>query len=61
MIRVRAYNNSGSTFPVRVFLIAGALMVSTIAGCGGDRVLEGIPDEERIPERPLRYAGESGA
>ena len=57
MIRVRAYNNSSSISPVRIFLIAGALMVSTIAGCGGDRVLDGNPDEESIPERPLRYAG----
>ena len=57
MSMVRAYNNSSSIFPMRIFLIAGALTVGTIAGCGGDRVLEGIPDEERIPERPLRYAG----
>ncbi|MDE3000268.1 MAG: hypothetical protein OXU79_14435 [Gemmatimonadota bacterium] len=57
MSRVRTYIDSSSIFPVRVLLIAGAVMVGTIAGCGGDRVLEGILDEERIPERPLRYAG----
>ncbi len=57
MSRVRTYTDLSSIFPVRVFLIAGALTVSTIAGCGGDRILEGILDEERIPERPLRYAG----
>ena len=57
MSRVRVYTYLSSIFPVRISLIAGALIVGTIAGCGGDRVLEGIPDEERIPERPLRYAG----
>ena len=57
MSMVRVYTYLSSTFPVRVFWIAGALIVGTIAGCGGDRVLEGIPDDERIPERPLRYAG----
>ena len=57
MSMVRAYTNLSSIFPMRIFLIAGALTVGTIAGCGGDRVLEGIPDEEPIPERPLRYAG----
>lgn len=57
MSRYRTYISSSSTSPVRVFLIAGALTVSTIAGCGGDRVLEGILDEERVPERSLRYAG----
>ncbi len=57
MNRVRTYTDSSSKFPVRVLLIAGAMMVGTIAGCGGDRVLEGVLDEERIPERPLRYAG----
>ena len=59
MSMVHAYNNSTQIFLVRVFLIAGALIVGTIAGCGGDRVLEGIPDEESIPERPLRYAGKA--
>ena len=57
MSMVRAYTYLSSTFPIHIFLIAGALIVGTIAGCGGDRVLDGIPDEERIPERPLRYAG----
>ena len=57
MSRVRTYIDSCSLFPVRVFLIACALIVGTVAGCGGDRVLEGIVDEERIPERPLRSAG----
>ena len=57
MSMVRAYAESSSSCPVRVYLIAGALIVGTISGCGGDRVLEGIPDEEPIPERPLRYAG----
>ena len=57
MSRVRTYTDSGSTFPVRVFLIAGALMVGTNAGCGWTGVVDEIPDEERIPERPLRYAG----
>ncbi len=57
MSRVHTYIDSCTLFPVRVFLIAGALVVGTIAGCGGDRILEGILDEERIPERPLRYAG----
>ena len=57
MSMVRAYIKSSSILPVRVILIAGALIAGTIAGCGGDRVLEGIPDDERIPERPLRYAG----
>ena len=57
MSMVRAYAKSSSSHPVRVFLIAGALTVGTISGCGGDRVLEGVPDDERIPERPLRYAG----
>ena len=57
MNMVRAYAKSSSSYPMRVFLIAGALIAGTIAGCGGDRVLEGIPDDERIPERPLRYAG----
>ena len=57
MSSVRSYADLCSRIPVWAFLIAGALMVCTIAGCGGDRVLEGILDEERIPERPLRYAG----
>lgn len=57
MCMVRAYAKSSSSYPLPVFLIAGALIVGTIAGCGGDRVLEGVPDDERIPERPLRYAG----
>ena len=56
---VRAFTDLSSIFPMRVFLITGALMVGIIAGCGGDRVLEGIPDEESIPERPLRYAGKA--
>ena len=57
MSMVRPYIKSSSIFPMRVFLISGALIVGTIAGCGGERVVEGIPDEERIPERQLRYAG----
>ncbi|MDE2887281.1 MAG: hypothetical protein OXR72_03645 [Gemmatimonadota bacterium] len=57
MSMVRTYTNSCSIFPVRVFWIAGALIVGTIAGCGGDRVLEGVSDDERIPEKQLRYAG----
>ena len=57
MSRIRTYTDLSSIIPVRVFWIAGALIVGTVAGCGGDRVLEGIPDEERIPERPLRSAG----
>ena len=57
MSRVRGYANTSSIFTVRIFLFAGALMVGFIAGCGGDRVLEGIPDEEGIPEMQLRYAG----
>ncbi len=57
MCMVRAYAKLSSSYPLPVFLIAGALIVGTIAGCGGDRVLEGVPDDERIPERPLRYAG----
>ena len=57
MSMARAVTDLSSIVPMRVFLIAGALIVGTIAGCGGDSVLEGIPDDERIPERPLRYAG----
>lgn len=57
MSMARAVTDLSSIVPMRVFLIAGALIAGTIAGCGGDRVLEGIPDDERIPERPLRYAG----
>ena len=57
MSMARAVTDLSSSYPMRVFLIAGALIAGTIAGCGGDRVLEGIPDDERIPERPLRYAG----
>ena len=57
MSMARAVTDLSSIVPMRVFLIAGALIAGTIAGCGGDRVLEGVPDDERIPERPLRYAG----
>lgn len=57
MSMARAVTDLSSIVPMPVFLIAGALIAGTIAGCGGDRVLEGIPDDERIPERPLRYAG----
>ena len=57
MSRVRTYINLSSIFPVRVFWIAGAVIVGIIAGCGGDRVLEGVSDDERIPEKQLRYAG----
>ncbi len=57
MSMVRVYTYLCSIFPVRVFLIAGGLIVSTIAGCGGDRVLEGVTDDEHIPEKQLRYAG----
>ena len=57
MSTVRGYIDLSSTFRMRMFLIAGALIVGIIAGCGGERVLEGIQDEEPIPERPLRYAG----
>ena len=53
----RVYTYLSSIFPVRISLIAGALIVATIAGCGGERVLEGVSDDERIPEKPLRYAG----
>ncbi len=57
MSRVRTYINLSSIFPVRVFWIAGAVIVGIIAGCRGDRVLEGVSDDERIPEKQLRYAG----
>ena len=57
MSRLRTYINLSSIFPVRVSWIAGALIVGTIAGCGGDRVLEGVSDDERIPEKQLRHAG----
>ena len=57
MSMARAVTDLSSIVPMRVFLIAGALIVGTIAGCGGDRVLEGIPDDERIPERTIRNAG----
>ena len=57
MSSVRAYKNSSSIFPVRVIQIAGALMVCTIAGCGWTGVLDEVPDEERVPEKPLRFAG----
>ena len=57
MSMARAVTDLSSIVPMLLFLIAGALIAGTIAGCGGDRVLEGIPDDERIPERPLRYAG----
>ncbi|MDE3256922.1 MAG: 6-bladed beta-propeller [Gemmatimonadota bacterium] len=57
MSTVRGYVDLSSTFRMRIFLFAGALIVGAIAGCGGDRVLEGASDDERIPERQLRYAG----
>ena len=57
MSRVRTYTDLSSSFPMRVFLIAGALMVCTIAGCGWTGALDEIPDKERIPEKPLRYVG----
>ena len=57
MSRVRAYKNSSSIFPARVILIAGALIVGTVAGCGWTGVVDEVPDKERIPEKPLRSAG----
>ena len=44
---------------VRIFLIAGALIVGTIAGCKENpKPIQRVEaDEESIPERPLRYAG----
>ncbi|MCY3767710.1 MAG: 6-bladed beta-propeller [Gemmatimonadetes bacterium] len=57
MSTVRGYVDLSSTFRMRMFLIAGVLIVGIIAGCGGDRVLEGVSDDERIPEKQLRYAG----
>ncbi|MCY3767712.1 MAG: 6-bladed beta-propeller [Gemmatimonadetes bacterium] len=56
---VRAYAVLSSIIPIRVFLIAGALVVGTVAGCkeNTNATQQVEVHEESIPERPLRYAG----
>ena len=57
MIGVRVYANLRSSFPMRIFVVAGALMAGAIAGCGWTGVVDEIPDEQHIPERTIRNAG----
>ncbi len=57
MSMVRAYTDLSSSFPMRIFVVAGALMAGAIAGCGWTGVVDEIPDEQHIPERTIRNAG----
>ena len=59
MSMVRAYTDLSSTFPMRIFLIAGALIVASFTGCKDNtKAVQRVEaDEESIPERQLQYAG----